>query len=116
MANAIFPVTAAVVVLFVLLSSAAFIHSKPFARSISKADIGLENKKEKLTHLHFYFHDIPSGTHPSNSVFDKVREMPVVGGSGVFRLARGYAQAKTVVFDLKSGDAIVEYNVYVFHY
>ncbi|CAN1144351.1 Dirigent protein 22 [Linum perenne] len=35
---------------------------------------------------------------------------------GVFRFARGYAKAKTRVFDLKTGDAVVEYNVYVFHY
>ncbi|KAI5392134.1 dirigent protein 19 [Lathyrus oleraceus] len=51
-----------------------------------------------------------------NSVYDKVREMPVIGGSGLFRFARGYAQATTYSFDLKSGDAVVEYNVYVFHY
>jgi hypothetical protein len=42
--------------------------------------------------------------------------MPVVGGSGLFRFARGYAQANTYKYDVKSGDAIVEYNVYVFHY
>lgn len=51
-----------------------------------------------------------------NPVFNKVREMPVIGGSGLFRFARGYAEATTHWFDLKSGDAIVEYNVYVFHY
>ena len=51
-----------------------------------------------------------------NPVFSAVREMPVVGGSGLFRFARGYAQARTHFFDLKTGDAVVEYNVYVFHY
>lgn len=51
-----------------------------------------------------------------NAVFSTVREMPIVGGSGVFRFARGYAQARTHSFDSKSGNAIVEYNVYVFHY
>ncbi|XXG65164.1 hypothetical protein AAC387_Pa05g2936 [Persea americana] len=51
-----------------------------------------------------------------NAVFSDVREMPVVGGSGLFRFARGYAQAHTHWFDLKTGDVIVEYNVYVMHY
>ncbi|TXG73110.1 hypothetical protein EZV62_001689 [Acer yangbiense] len=51
-----------------------------------------------------------------NTVFSKVREMPVIGGSGLFRFARGYVQASTHKFDLKTGDAIVQYNVYVLHY
>ncbi|XP_058091241.1 dirigent protein 22-like [Magnolia sinica] len=51
-----------------------------------------------------------------NTVLSKVREMPVVGGSGLFRFARGYAQAQTYKFNLTSGDAIVKYNVFVMHY
>lgn len=51
-----------------------------------------------------------------NPVFQEVREMPVVGGSGVFRSANGYALAHTVWSDFKTGDAIVEYNAYVTHY
>nr|GLL47447.1 dirigent protein 22-like [Ipomoea trifida] len=51
-----------------------------------------------------------------NTVVSAVRELPVVGGSGLFRFARGYAQAKTHTYDPKTGDAVVEYNVYVFHY
>ncbi|KAF5725509.1 dirigent protein 22-like [Tripterygium wilfordii] len=51
-----------------------------------------------------------------NTVFSKVREMPVIGGSGVFRFARGYVQARTYRFDVNTGDAVVEYNIYVSHY
>ncbi|XP_061357502.1 dirigent protein 21-like [Gastrolobium bilobum] len=50
-----------------------------------------------------------------NPTMEKVREMPVVGGSGVFRYARGFALAKTYIFKANSGVAIVEYNVSVLH-
>lgn len=51
----------------------------------------------------------------SNRALTPVREMPIVGGTGVFRLARGYAIAKTYSLDLTTGDAIVGYNVTVVH-
>ncbi|CAM8960676.1 unnamed protein product [Rhodiola kirilowii] len=51
-----------------------------------------------------------------NPALRKVREMAVVGGSGLFRFARGYAMASTHWIDFKTGDAVVEYNVYVLHY
>lgn len=51
-----------------------------------------------------------------NAVNDLVREMPIVGGSGLFRFARGYVQAKTSSIDRKTGDAVVEYNIFVNHY
>nr|XP_043623490.1 dirigent protein 22-like [Erigeron canadensis] len=153
---------------------------------------GIETMKEKITKLHFYFHDIVSGNNPTamrvakpnsyisltgfgnvvmaddvltsepeanstivgraqgmyasasmedlgflmtmnfafnsgefngstlsllgrNPVLHEYREMPIVGGSGVFRMARGIATAKTYSFNLL-GDAIVEYNVLVSHY
>ncbi|KAJ6994247.1 dirigent protein 22 [Populus alba] len=178
----------------VILFSLTLAAAKPegFSRNLSPETLGL--KREKLSHLHFYFHDIVSGSNPTavpvaraamtnnslssfgqvtmmddpltvkpeissklvgraqgiyasasqselsflmalnfvftegkyngstlsilgrNSVFSGIREMPVVGGSGLFRFARGYAQAKTHDLDFKTGDAIVEYNVYVFHY
>ncbi|KAL5561154.1 hypothetical protein UlMin_030901 [Ulmus minor] len=50
-----------------------------------------------------------------NPVMHPKREMPIVGGTGVFRLARGFATAKTVSMN-STGDAIVEYNFAVLHY
>ncbi|KAL7168848.1 hypothetical protein ACSBR2_033973 [Camellia fascicularis] len=166
--------------------------AQEFSRNLSQKKLGL--KKEKLSHLHFYFHDIVSGKNATairvaeapmtnksptffgavvmmddpltikpelsskqvgraqgiyasaslnelgflmvlnfaftegkyngsnlsilgrNTVLSTVRELPVVGGSGLFRFARGYAHAKTHSLNFTSGDAVVEYNVYVFHY
>ncbi|KAF5725508.1 dirigent protein 19-like [Tripterygium wilfordii] len=51
-----------------------------------------------------------------NPILLPVREMPVIGGSGLFRFARGYAHASTVKFDVKTGDATVKYDCYVLHY
>ncbi|KAK4377355.1 hypothetical protein RND71_003651 [Anisodus tanguticus] len=50
-----------------------------------------------------------------NPAFHKYREMPIVGGSGIFRLAQGITTAKTYWINTTSGDAI-EYNVVVLHY
>ncbi|KAK8498494.1 hypothetical protein V6N13_025084 [Hibiscus sabdariffa] len=178
--------------LFFLSFNLASAKSNGFSNILSPKKLGL--KREKLSHLHFYFHDIVSGRNPTairvasaaltnksetgfgavvmvddpltetpernsklvgkaqgiyasaaqhevgllmvmnlafmegkyngsslsllgrNTVLSTVREMPIVGGSGLFRFARGYAQAKTHTADFKTGDAVVEYNVYVFHY
>lgn len=51
-----------------------------------------------------------------NAILSEYREMSIVGGSGIFRLARGIATAQTYLFNLTTGDAVVEYNVIVMHY
>ncbi|CAA0815188.1 Dirigent protein 7 [Striga hermonthica] len=51
-----------------------------------------------------------------NAVLNKVREMAIVGGTGLFRFARGYALFSTKMFNNKTGDAIVKYDLYVMHY
>ncbi|CAM8991024.1 unnamed protein product [Rhodiola kirilowii] len=51
-----------------------------------------------------------------NQALYLTREMPVVAGTGLFRMAKGYAIAKTQWVDVTgSGDAIVWYNVTLFH-
>ncbi|XVF00914.1 hypothetical protein REPUB_Repub04eG0043000 [Reevesia pubescens] len=44
------------------------------------------------------------------------REFPIIGGSGVFRLARGVASARLRSFNMTTGKALIEYNVVVIHY
>jgi hypothetical protein len=51
-----------------------------------------------------------------NTISAPIREMPIIGGTGEFRFARGFIQAKTHSVDYHKGDAHVEYNVFVFHY
>ncbi|XP_020549530.1 dirigent protein 21-like isoform X2 [Sesamum indicum] len=194
MANCAFLQLTLPIFTLVLILSSNFIqtHSQQFSRRLSKTEMGL--KAQKLSHLHFYFHDIVSGRQPTavrvaeaavtnssatgfglvvmiddpltlgpnmsskivgraqgiygsadlsklgllmvlnfaftegkfngstlsvlgrNAVFSAVRELPIVGGSGVFRFAKGYAEARTHELNFKTGDAVVEYNVYVFHY
>ncbi|XVE56764.1 hypothetical protein DITRI_Ditri04bG0037000 [Diplodiscus trichospermus] len=48
-----------------------------------------------------------------NPVMNDVREMPVVGGTGKFRLARGYCLART--FSMNQMDAVIGYNVTLLH-
>ncbi|KAJ9184654.1 hypothetical protein P3X46_004358 [Hevea brasiliensis] len=179
--------TSAMLILLILSTA----KSENFSRKLSPDSQGL--KKEKLTHLHFYLHDIVTSKNPTaipitkpgitnsstnfgevfmaddpltvepdinsklvgraqgmyafasqtefgllmvfnlvfsegkyngstlsllghNAIFSGVREMPIVGGSKIFRFARGYALAKTHTIDLKTKNGIEEYNVYVLHY
>lgn len=52
----------------------------------------------------------------SNPILHEYREMPILGGTGVFRLARGIATAKTFARNATTRNAIVEYFVLVLHY
>ncbi|XP_056160686.1 dirigent protein 23-like [Syzygium oleosum] len=51
-----------------------------------------------------------------NPALKTYRELPIVGGTGVFQLASGIATAKTYFLNLTTGDAVVEYNVIARHY
>ncbi|XP_042508503.1 dirigent protein 22-like [Macadamia integrifolia] len=186
------PISAFLFIFFAIFTFSGDGESQSFSRVLSLGAKRL--KREKMSHLHFYFHDILSGRNPTairvaeapstkksptefgivmmiddllterpeatsklvgkaqgfyasasqselgllmtlnfvflegkyngstlsmvgrNPVMEEVREMPVVGGSGIFRFARGYAHAKTHWLDPSTGDAVVEYNVYVIHY
>ncbi|KAI6701092.1 hypothetical protein NL676_015416 [Syzygium grande] len=51
-----------------------------------------------------------------NPVLKTYRELPIVGGTGVFQLVSGIATAKTYFLNLTTGDAVVEYNLIAGHY
>jgi hypothetical protein len=52
----------------------------------------------------------------ANRFYLKYREVSVVSGTGIFRLARGYATLETVFIDIPNSNAIIRWNVTVFHY
>ncbi|KAJ3685301.1 hypothetical protein LUZ61_014465 [Rhynchospora tenuis] len=79
------------------------------------------NKLELLMAMNFVFTDGEYNDSTitilgHNDALTTVREMPIVGGSGLFRFARGYVQLRTYMYDPKIGYAVVEYNVFVKHY
>lgn len=49
-----------------------------------------------------------------NMVMRDVRELPIVGGTGIFRLARGYCLVHT--HSISRFEAVIQYNVTVLHY
>ncbi|KAI3922661.1 hypothetical protein MKX01_029945 [Papaver californicum] len=51
-----------------------------------------------------------------NPFMDSVRELPIVGGTGAFRFARGFAVVKTHWVNAATHDLIEEYQMTVVHY
>ncbi|CAI9108332.1 OLC1v1007902C1 [Oldenlandia corymbosa var. corymbosa] len=52
----------------------------------------------------------------NNPISHDYREMPILGGTGVFRLARGIAIVDTVTVDIEKLNDILEYHAIVEHY
>ncbi|XP_047954019.1 dirigent protein 21-like [Salvia hispanica] len=44
---------------------------------------------------------------------ERLREIPVIGGTGAFRLARGYAVSTPYSFDFATANSVLEYTIYV---
>ncbi|CAI9769820.1 unnamed protein product [Fraxinus pennsylvanica] len=48
-----------------------------------------------------------------NPLGNQYRELAIVGGTGVFRMARGYAITNTYSYDVETSYGVLEYNIYV---
>jgi hypothetical protein len=51
-----------------------------------------------------------------NSALHPPSEMPIIGGTGVFRLAHGFVIAKAHFLNVTSGNSILDYSVVAIHY
>ncbi|KAH6769158.1 hypothetical protein C2S51_014494 [Perilla frutescens var. frutescens] len=52
----------------------------------------------------------------SEALLDEYREMPIVGGTGVFRLARGMVTSKTVWINITSKDTVANITATMLYY
>ncbi|CAK9157990.1 unnamed protein product [Ilex paraguariensis] len=52
----------------------------------------------------------------ANYLYVNVRELAVVGGTGQFRYARGFATFETAFLDMKAAYAVIRCNITVEHY
>ncbi|XP_057796769.1 dirigent protein 22-like [Salvia miltiorrhiza] len=52
----------------------------------------------------------------SYAQFERLNEAAVVGGTGIFRLARGYATYEVLSYDSVSGYSVTQSNMTVLHY
>ncbi|KAL8137149.1 hypothetical protein V2J09_003150 [Rumex salicifolius] len=84
---------------------------------------GSSDQKERafITGLSFVFTAGPyNGSTLSmlgrNPILRKNHELPIVGGTGVFRLATGVAVLNTIRRNPVTRNAMVEYDVFVLHY
>ncbi|KAI3446228.1 hypothetical protein Pfo_002893 [Paulownia fortunei] len=90
-------------------------YAKGFYAAASLEEVGL------VMALTFVFTDeVYNGSSLSvlghNPDLHMYREMPIVGGSGMFRLARGVATLQTYFFNAIAGNATVEVDIVILHY
>ncbi|XP_047954013.1 dirigent protein 21-like [Salvia hispanica] len=101
-----------------LVTAAPDIRSEQVARvQGTAAYAGLQSFAIALN-AHFYitsgeFNRSTLGVAAHITVMDRSREVPVIGGTGAFRLARGYCLSSIYSSDFATGYSILEYTIYV---